>query len=54
MLALSHMLQEWIGFEFAFAGDKFVLAVLSTFIFIYGGFPFLKGLYVEVKTKPLV
>ena len=53
VLALSHMLQEWIGFEFAFAGDKFVLAVLSTFIFIYGGFPFLKGLYVEVKDKAI-
>jgi hypothetical protein len=33
VLALSHMIQQWLGFELAFAGDKYVLAVLSTFIF---------------------
>ena len=53
VLALSHMIQQWLGFELAFAGDKYVLAVLSTFIFIYGGFPFLKGLYDEVKDKAI-
>ncbi|MGH2648061.1 MAG: heavy metal translocating P-type ATPase, partial [Ginsengibacter sp.] len=45
VLALSHMIQHWLGFEFVFPGDKYVLAILSTFIFIYGGYPFLKGLY---------
>lgn len=49
VLALSPMIQQWIGFKFAFSGDRYVLAVLSTFIFIYGGYPFLKGLYDEVK-----
>lgn len=53
VLALSHMIQQWLGFEFAFAGDKYLLAVLSTFIFIYGGYPFLKGLYDEVKDKAI-
>jgi P-type Cu2+ transporter len=53
VLALSHMIQQWLGFELAFAGDKYVLAVLSTFIFFYGGFPFLKGLYDEVKDKAI-
>jgi P-type Cu2+ transporter len=53
VLALSHMIQQLIGFEFSFPGDKYVLAVLSTFIFIYGGFPFLKGLYDEVKDKAI-
>ncbi len=53
VLALSHMIQQWLGFELAFAGDKYVLAVLSTFIFIYGGYPFLKGLYDEVKDKAI-
>lgn len=53
VLALSHMIQEWMGFEFAFPGDKYVLAVLSTFIFVYGGYPFLKGLYDEVKDKAI-
>jgi Cu2+-exporting ATPase len=53
VLALSHMMQQWIGFKLAFAGDKYVLAILSTYIFIYGGYPFLKGLYDEVKAKAI-
>lgn len=53
VLALSHMIQQWLGFEFSFAGDKYVLAILSTFIFVYGGYPFLKGLYDEVKDKAI-
>jgi P-type Cu2+ transporter len=53
VLALSHMIQQWLRFELSFVGDKYVLAVLSTFIFIYGGYPFLKGLYDEVKNKAI-
>lgn len=53
VLALSHMIQQLLGFSFSFAGDKYVLAVLSAFIFIYGGYPFLKGLYDEVKDKAI-
>lgn len=53
VLALSHMIQLWLGFELSFAGDKYLLAVLSTFIFIYGGYPFLKGLVDEVKDNAI-
>lgn len=53
VLALSHMVQQWLGFELAFLGDKYVLAILSTFIFFYGGYPFLKGLYDEVKDNAI-
>jgi P-type Cu2+ transporter len=53
VLALSQMIQQWLGFEFSFEGDKYVLAILSTFIFFYGGYPFLKGLYDEVKDKAI-
>lgn len=53
VLALSHMIQQWLGFEVNFEGDKYVLALLSTFIFLYGGYPFLKGLYDEVKDKAI-
>lgn len=53
VLALSHMIQTWFGFTLQFKGDKLVLAGLSTFIFFYGGFPFLKGLYDEVKDKAI-
>jgi P-type Cu2+ transporter len=53
VLLLSQMIQHWLGFELIFPGDKYVLAVLSTFIFFYGGYPFLKGLYDEVKDKAI-
>ncbi|MBS1682453.1 MAG: cadmium-translocating P-type ATPase [Bacteroidetes bacterium] len=49
VLLLSHMIQLWLGFEIRFTDDRYVLFALSTFIFIYGGYPFLKGLYDEVK-----
>jgi P-type Cu2+ transporter len=49
ILVLSPMIQDWMGFEVSFPGDRYVLAVLSTFIFFYGGWPFLKGLYDEVR-----
>lgn len=53
VLALSQMIQEWLGFEITFVGDNYVLAILSTFIFVYGGYPFLKGLYDEVKDNAI-
>ena len=53
VLALSPMIQMWFGFELSFAGDKYVLAILATFVFIYGGNPFLKGLYNEVNDRAI-
>lgn len=53
VLALSPMIQSWFGFEFSFPVDKYVLAVLSTLIFVYGGYPFLKGLVDEVKANAI-
>ena len=49
VLALSPMIQHWFNFQFAFTGDRYALFILSTFIFLYGGYPFLKGLYDEVR-----
>jgi len=49
VLALSHMIQQFFGFKISFIGDKYLLAGLSTFIFFYGGWPFLKGLWNEVR-----
>src|SRR5699024_2060961 len=53
VIILSRMFQNWFGYSLSFPGDKYVLAILSTFIFIYGGYPFLKGLYDEVKNKAI-
>ena len=37
VLLLSEMIQHWLGFEIKFPGDKYVLLILSSFIFFYGG-----------------
>ncbi len=51
LLILSPMIQEFIGLrEFLrFSGDGFVVFALATFVYFYCGWPFLKGLYDEVK-----
>jgi len=51
ILLLSHMIQEWMGIKLRFTGDQYVLLAISTFIYIYGGMPFLKGLVSELKHR---
>ena len=53
ILALSPMIQEFFGVRelLRFPGDGFVVFALGTFIYIHGGYPFLKGLYDEVKQR---
>ncbi|GMU96939.1 MAG: copper-translocating P-type ATPase [Ignavibacterium album] len=53
ILILSPMIQHFLGLKEAlrFNGDVFVLFALSSFVFFYGGFPFLKGLTDELKKK---
>jgi len=51
VLLLSEMIQHWLRFELKFPGDKYVLLILSSFIFFYGGWPFLKGFIDELKAK---
>lgn len=49
ILLLSHMVQQWLGLQISFPGDKYVLLALSSFIFVYGGWPFLVGMVRELK-----
>ncbi|MCB9447246.1 MAG: copper-translocating P-type ATPase [Flavobacteriales bacterium] len=49
VLILSPMIQGFLGFKWAFDGNMYVLFVLSTLVFFYGGWPFLKGLINELK-----
>ncbi|MDD5083041.1 MAG: heavy metal translocating P-type ATPase, partial [Dehalococcoidales bacterium] len=53
VLILSPVIQEFLGLResIRFAGDQYVLFGLSSVIFFYGGFPFLKGLYDELKSR---
>ncbi len=55
ILALSPLLQSLVGIReaFRFSGDLYVLFGFSSAVFWYGGWPFLKGLYTELKSlKP--
>ncbi|MCR3906027.1 MAG: copper-translocating P-type ATPase [Tenericutes bacterium] len=51
ILLLSSIIQEFLGFNLEFLGDKYVLFGLSSIIFVYGGWPFIKGLIDEIKEK---
>ncbi len=51
ILVLSPMIQNWTNIEVTFTGSNYVLFALSTFIYFYGGWPFLKGLVNELKEK---
>lgn len=53
VLLLSELIQSFLRLEdiLKFPGDKYVLFTLSTAIFFYGGWPFLKGIYNELKSK---
>ena len=42
VLLLSPMIQDWLGVNWAFQGSLYVLFVLSSIIYFYGGFPFMK------------
>jgi Cu2+-exporting ATPase len=52
ILLLSPMIQDFLGLGgLRFPGDAYVLFVLSSFVFFYGGYPFLKGLLDEVQER---
>ncbi len=51
ILILSPLIQNLLGVSFAFSGDKYLLFALSSFIFFWGGLPFLKGIFSELKQK---
>jgi len=49
ILLLSPMIQHWTGVPWKFTGSGYVLFVLSTIVYLYGGWPFLKGWHQEMK-----
>jgi Cu2+-exporting ATPase len=53
ILVLSPMLQMLVGLQEAirFPGDVYVLFGLSSAVFWYGGWPFLKGLFSEIQSR---
>jgi Cu2+-exporting ATPase len=53
ILILSPLIQRLLGLEqaIAFQGDKYILFALSSVVYLYGGYPFLKGLYGEARSR---
>ena len=47
ILVLSPMIQGFLGLgdSLGFTGDLFVLFALASVVYVYGGWPFLKGIY---------
>jgi P-type Cu2+ transporter len=53
ILLLSHMIQTWLAFQWRFSGDQYLLLALSSFVYVYGGAPFLKGMVGEIKSNAI-
>jgi P-type Cu2+ transporter len=53
ILLLSPLIQRFLGLEgkINFTGDSYVLFALSSGVFFYGGWPFLKGIVSELRDK---
>jgi len=51
VLVLSPAIQGFLGFEFQFTGSIFIYFLLSSIVYFYGGYPFLKGIVDELKAK---
>lgn len=55
VLLLDPMIQDLIGLgdSVRFRGDKYLLFAFASFVYFYGGFPFLQGLTREIRNKQL-
>jgi Cu2+-exporting ATPase len=51
VLALSPMIQTFFGFDLVFPGSSYLLFALSSLVYFYGGWPFLKGLKREISER---
>ncbi len=51
IMLLSTIIQQFIGVNWQFTGASYILFALSSLVYVYGGWPFLKGLVHEVKTR---
>lgn len=49
ILIISPMIQDLFGYHYLLPGNPYILFALSTIVYFYGGWPFLKGFVGEVK-----
>ncbi|TQD25464.1 copper-translocating P-type ATPase [Methanolobus vulcani] len=51
VLILSPAIQGFLSFKFQFSGSIIIFFLLSSIVYFYGGYPFLKGIVDELKVK---
>jgi P-type Cu2+ transporter len=51
VILLSAFVQEIFGFALSVPGERWLVPALGTFIFLYGGWPFLTGLVQELRER---
>ena len=51
LVVTSQMVMDWFGYQLDFAGVALVGPVLGTFLFVWGGWPFLSGGLQEAKDR---
>ena len=52
ILYYSEQIQAWLGYSaFSFSGSEAITPVLATILFFYGGGPFLKGAWSELRAR---
>jgi Cu2+-exporting ATPase len=53
IMILSPVIQQWLRVDWTFTYSNYLLAALSSVVFFFGGWPFLKGWFDEMKAwKP--
>ncbi len=51
ILYLSPMIQDFFGYKFLLPGNPYILLILSSVVYFYGGWPFIKGFLKELKRR---
>ncbi|HWA06290.1 MAG TPA: heavy metal translocating P-type ATPase, partial [Ignavibacteria bacterium] len=51
ILVLSSMIQDFFGYSLNVPYNSYILLVLSSVVYFWGGWPFLKGFTTEIKQK---
>lgn len=49
ILLLSPVIQSFLGFRFDFPGSMYIHLALASFVYFYGGYPFLRGIFWELR-----
>ncbi|HUZ60401.1 MAG TPA: hypothetical protein VMU83_16635 [Hanamia sp.] len=51
ILVFSPMIQNFFGYQWLLPGNPYILFALSSIVYFWGGWPFLKGFAAEIKAR---